>query len=88
MTSGVRLGTAAVTSRGMNTEDMDVIAEAIAIVLKEEENASKTGKSSGERSDGEISADLKNRIKYPEGSCICGSLFDGKVKCEYRTFKL
>ena len=39
VTSGVRLGTAAVTSRGMNTEDMDVIAEAIAIVLKEEENA-------------------------------------------------
>lgn len=27
VTSGVRLGTAAVTSRGMNTEDMDVIAE-------------------------------------------------------------
>ncbi len=35
----------------------------------------KTGKSSGERSDGEISADLKNRIKYPKGSCICRSLF-------------
>ena len=26
VTSGVRLGTAAVTSRGMNTEDMDKIA--------------------------------------------------------------
>lgn len=34
VTSGVRLGTAAVTSRGMNTEDMDQIAEAIALVLK------------------------------------------------------
>lgn len=34
ITSGVRLGTAAVTSRGMNTEDMDQIAEAIALVLK------------------------------------------------------
>ena len=34
MTSGVRLGTPAVTSRGMNTEDMDRIAEAIAMVLK------------------------------------------------------
>lgn len=34
VTSGVRLGTPAVTSRGMNTEDMDRIAEAIAIVLK------------------------------------------------------
>ena len=43
VTSGVRLGTAAVTSRGMNTEDMDVIAEAIA-VLKEEENAAKRAK--------------------------------------------
>ena len=39
VTSGVRLGTAAVTSRGMKTEDMDVIAEAIAMVLKDEENA-------------------------------------------------
>ncbi|MCR2022260.1 serine hydroxymethyltransferase, partial [Blautia pseudococcoides] len=36
-TSGVRLGTAAVTSRGMNTEDMDKIAEAIAIMVKEPE---------------------------------------------------
>ncbi|MGN0164834.1 MAG: serine hydroxymethyltransferase [Lachnospiraceae bacterium] len=34
VTSGVRLGTAAVTSRGMNTDDMDLIAEAIALVLK------------------------------------------------------
>lgn len=36
-TSGIRLGTPAVTSRGMNTEDMDKIAEAIAIVIKEGE---------------------------------------------------
>ena len=34
VTSGVRLGTAAVTSRGMNTEDMDQIAEAISLVVK------------------------------------------------------
>ena len=34
-TSGVRLGTAAVTSRGMNEEDMDKIAEAIAIMVKD-----------------------------------------------------
>ena len=34
VTSGVRLGTPAVTSRGMNTEDMDRIAEAIALVIK------------------------------------------------------
>ena len=34
VTSGIRLGTPAVTSRGMNTEDMDKIAEAIAAVVK------------------------------------------------------
>lgn len=34
VTSGVRLGTPAVTSRGMNTEDMDKIAEAIALIIK------------------------------------------------------
>ena len=34
VTSGIRLGTPAVTSRGMNTEDMDQIAEAIAAVIK------------------------------------------------------
>ena len=35
VTSGVRLGTAAVTSRGMNTEDMDKLAEAISLVVKD-----------------------------------------------------
>ena len=34
VTSGIRLGTPAVTTRGMNEEDMDKIAEAIAIVIK------------------------------------------------------
>ncbi len=37
VTSGIRLGTAAVTTRGMNTEDMDRIAEAISVVIKEKE---------------------------------------------------
>lgn len=41
ITSGVRLGTPAVTTRGMKEEDMDVIAEAIAMVIKSEENVIK-----------------------------------------------
>ena len=35
VTSGIRLGTPAVTSRGMNEEDMDVIAEAISLLVKD-----------------------------------------------------
>lgn len=34
VTSGIRLGTPAVTSRGMNTDDMNEIAEAITLVIK------------------------------------------------------
>lgn len=37
VTSGIRIGTPAVTSRGMNAEDMDRIAEAIAMMIKEGE---------------------------------------------------
>lgn len=37
VTSGIRLGTAAVTTRGMNTQDMDVIAEAIALLINDVE---------------------------------------------------
>lgn len=35
VTSGIRLGTPAVTSRGMAVEDMDVIAEAISLLVKD-----------------------------------------------------
>ena len=37
VTSGIRLGTPAATSRGLNTSDMDQVAEAISIVIKEGE---------------------------------------------------
>ncbi len=37
VTSGVRLGTPAVTSRGLGTADMDLIAEAVATMIKEGE---------------------------------------------------
>ncbi len=37
VTSGIRLGSPAATTRGLNTEDMDQVAEAVAIVIKEGE---------------------------------------------------
>ena len=37
VTSGIRLGTPAVTTRGLNTEDMDRIAEAISLIIKNRE---------------------------------------------------
>lgn len=39
VTSGLRLGTPAATTRGLNTEDMDQVAEAIAMVLKDFEGS-------------------------------------------------
>ena len=41
VTSGVRLGTAAVTSRGMKEEDMEQIAEAIAMMIQDKNNKDK-----------------------------------------------
>ena len=55
VTSGIRLGTASVTSRGMKTEDMDDIAEAIALMIK-----------NGEDSAEEVKAIVKKLAdKYP-----------------------
>ncbi|HJB18160.1 MAG TPA: serine hydroxymethyltransferase [Candidatus Bariatricus faecipullorum] len=41
VTSGVRLGTPAVTSRGLKEEEMDCLAEIIAMVIASEENVEK-----------------------------------------------
>ncbi len=54
VTSGVRLGTPAVTTRGMVEEDMDIIAEAIALVIESPDNIEKVQK---------MVAELTN--KYP-----------------------
>ena len=44
VTSGVRLGTPAVTTRGMKEDDMDKIAEIIAMVIESEDNVEKARK--------------------------------------------
>ena len=55
VTSGIRLGTAAVTTRGFNEADMDVVAEAIALMIK-----------NGEDSAEEVKAIVKKLTdKYP-----------------------
>lgn len=48
VTSGVRLGTPAVTTRGMKEEDMDKIAEIIAMVIEGEENVETARKMAAE----------------------------------------
>ncbi len=38
VTSGIRLGTAAITTRGFKEEDMDLVAEAISLIVKDVDN--------------------------------------------------
>ena len=45
VTSGIRLGTPAVTSRGMQVKDMDIIAEAISLMVKDPEKNIEQAKS-------------------------------------------
>ncbi|MEH7235215.1 serine hydroxymethyltransferase [Bacillus sp. JJ1562] len=47
VTSGIRIGTAAVTSRGFGLEDMDEIASIIAFALKNTEDEAKLAEASG-----------------------------------------
>ena len=48
VTSGVRLGTPAVTTRGMKEEDMDKIAEILAMVIESEDNVEAARKMAAE----------------------------------------
>lgn len=61
VTSGVRIGTAAVTSRGFGLEDMDEIASIIAFTLKNHEDEAKL-----EEARGRVEALTNKFILYPE----------------------
>jgi glycine hydroxymethyltransferase len=61
VTSGIRIGTAAVTSRGFGLEDMDEIASIIAFTLKNHEDEAKL-KEAAER----VSALTSKFTLYPE----------------------
>jgi glycine hydroxymethyltransferase len=61
VTSGIRIGTAAVTSRGFGEADMDEIASIIAFTLKNHEDAAKL-----EEAQGRVEALTSNFTLYPE----------------------
>lgn len=44
VTSGIRIGTPAVTSRGLKEDDMETVAEAVAMMIKEGESATEKAK--------------------------------------------
>ncbi|MBY0097415.1 serine hydroxymethyltransferase [Mesobacillus maritimus] len=61
VTSGIRIGTAAVTSRGFGLEDMDEIAAIIAFTLKNHENEEKLAEASKR-----VEALSSKYVLYPE----------------------
>ncbi|WHY77460.1 serine hydroxymethyltransferase [Neobacillus sp. WH10] len=61
VTSGIRIGTAAVTSRGFGLEEMDEIASIIAFTLKNHEDEAKL-----EEASGRVEALTNKFILYPE----------------------
>jgi glycine hydroxymethyltransferase len=61
VTSGIRIGTAAVTSRGFGLEDMDEIASIIAFTLKNHENEEKLAEASKR-----VEALSSKYVLYPE----------------------
>ena len=72
VTSGVRLGTPAVTTRGMNTEDMDKIAEAIATMIKEGEAGADKARA--------IVKELTEKLSSKELSMVVSSFIYGGLK--------
>lgn len=83
VTSGVRLGTPAVTSRGFNTGDMDQIAEAIAMMIKEGEPAGRSRQSDCGGAHRKVSVKIKSfkvcRLgfrAYCECSICAGGFFN------------
>lgn len=61
VTSGIRIGTAAVTSRGFGPEEMDEIASIIAFTLKNHEDEAKLKEASGR-----VEALTQKFVLYPE----------------------
>ena len=88
VTSGVRLGTPAVTSRGMVEEDMDKIAEAIALVVKEPEKIGYCGCSSSVNGCNQQQSNVRPRresCEVPYCDCDTAGEMSCAVKGRYDT---